>query len=97
WAVGDAGLGTLAEHWDGQRWSIIATPNVQPGGNLSAVTAVSPTEVWAVGYFFYGALRSHALILHWNGTAWAVTPSPNTGASSSLVGVSAVSATDVWA
>src|SRR5438270_10520144 len=47
WAVGfynnsnDAGL-TLTEHWNGSRWSIVASPNLSPYANvLEAVAVVS--------------------------------------------------------
>src|SRR5689334_7239646 len=58
WAVGyseDFGslrLNTLAEHWDGTRWSIVPSPN--PAGKsqpnqLFGVAVVSSDDVWAVG------------------------------------------------
>ena len=56
WAVGytsDGGLSqTLVEHWDGNSWSVIPSPNVPDQHNsLTAVTSVpgSPNELWAVG------------------------------------------------
>jgi hypothetical protein len=45
----------------------------EPASNLlEGVSAVSATDVWAVGYSdnsFNGEART--LILHWNGTAWS--------------------------
>src|SRR5438552_6364829 len=58
WAVGHSdvtdGIGalTLAEHWNGSRWSIVKTPNVgdqQTQSELTGVAALAPDDVWAVG------------------------------------------------
>src|SRR5436189_289900 len=58
WAVGNYKVfnqyqwDTLIEHWDGTKWSIVSSPNV-PGADknfLYAVAALSPSNVWAVGY-----------------------------------------------
>jgi hypothetical protein len=80
WAVGDytpAGDSvtlTLILHGDGTRWSKVPSPN--PGGTtigdseLYAVSALSPTDAWAVGQ--YDGL-DRRLILHWNGSAWSQT------------------------
>ncbi|MGH2496591.1 MAG: hypothetical protein ACRDIV_17975, partial [Ktedonobacteraceae bacterium] len=59
WAVGDTtgnghGYGQVAqpriEHWNGAQWKIVNSPGV-PFYNsiLSAVVAISPNDVWAVG------------------------------------------------
>jgi hypothetical protein len=37
----------LVEHFNGTSWSIQTTPAT--AGSLNAVTAISPTDVWAVG------------------------------------------------
>jgi hypothetical protein len=100
---------TLALHWNGTKWSEVASPN--PGGTtnssdfnmLNGVSADSATDAWAVGD--YGNPTTGAgetLALHWNGTSWSKVASPNPeGTSSSdyniLNGVSADSATDAWA
>jgi hypothetical protein len=102
WAVGETSSGadwhTLIEHFDGSRWSIVASPNAGASDNvLTAVDAISPGDAWAVGWqMTHGLFR--ALVLHWNGTAWKVVPTPHAGAGDNfLAGVSAVSADDVWA
>src|SRR5580698_6796033 len=91
WAVGyyaNAPLGegaeqTLIEHWNGQAWKIAPSPN--PGGSaadnsLHGVTAVSPTDAWAVGYYSRGG--DHTIIEHWNGHAWHAVQSPDPAGSS---------------
>jgi hypothetical protein len=57
---------TLIEHFDGTQWSLV--PNPEPaGGNLDAITALSPTNVWAVGSRRAGAHLT--LVMHYDGTS----------------------------
>jgi hypothetical protein len=103
WAVGLATNGaanqTLVLHWNGSRWNQVASPNQGGAANnnaLTAVTATSTRDAWAVGYAAGGnALNS--LLLHWNGTRWARVSSPKLGQSSELLGVAAASASNAWA
>jgi hypothetical protein len=108
WAVGTVGCPadqsrTLTEHWDGSAWSVVASPNGGVTGNhfstLQAVTAVSPSDVWAVGA--QAGIRNQVpvtvpLIEHWNGASWSIVPSPK-AALGVLESVSATSASDLWA
>ncbi len=106
WAVGEYFDGneeqTLIERWGGTAWKIQPSPDQGSSGDdnvLNGVVAISPTDVWAVGYYFNGT-ADQTLIEHWNGTVWEVVPSPNLGTSTSfneLQGVAAVSADNVWA
>ena len=102
WAVGCSGSSsqrTLALQWTGTRWTQAPTPSPGFSACLNAVTAVSASDVWAVGW----AARRHngpaqTLLLHWDGTRWTrvASPSPRL-ASTELTGVSATSAADAWA
>jgi hypothetical protein len=79
---------------------VVPSPNVGTGENiLTAVSVVSASDAWAVGYEYAGdPFPIDTLILHWNGATWAVVESPNPGASSNVLsGVSALSANDAWA
>ncbi len=88
---------TLTMHWDGTAWSIVPSPSVGTETNLLfSVDAVSTDDIWAVGFYYAGAL-GQTLILHWNGSAWSVIPSPNPGISHILRAVAVASANDVWA
>jgi hypothetical protein len=79
-------------------WLVVASPNVGAGENtLLGVTALSPTDAWAVGELFEPGAGVRPLIERWDGTSWTVTPSPTTGAGASLSAVAAISTTDVWA
>src|SRR5713226_3906576 len=108
WAVGStysnqilSPSSTLTDHWNGTRWSIVPSPNVGSASNfLSAVAAVSSSDVWAVGSYYIddrGSV-SKTLTEHWNGSSWSVVPSPNPETSSNaLSGVAIVSSSDAWA
>src|SRR5205085_4784015 len=63
---------------------------------LTGVSAVSPSNVWAVGYS-NTRTGDKTLIEHWNGTSWSKVKSPNVTSESSLAAVSALSSTDAWA
>ena len=102
WAVGNlinqfGNTQTLIEYWNGTNWSVIPSPNPGVLSNiLSAVTAVSSHNVWAVGQYESNT-GFNTLIEHWNGTQWSVVPSPNPSTSqNTLNGVAAVSANNIW-
>jgi hypothetical protein len=64
------------------------------------VAAISPEDVWAVGYVGDPAASlERALVLHWDGTAWADVEIRRAtgGGKSALVDVEGVSPTDLWA
>jgi hypothetical protein len=82
WAVGGtqdetATWHTLAEHWDGTRWSVM--PSADPGasGNLFyAIGAVSSESVYATGQIAGSSFPGKALVEHWDGNAWQVVHTP---------------------
>jgi hypothetical protein len=65
--------------------------------SLSAVSAVSRSNAWAVGWSVSRSGSSSALILHWDGKLWSTTSLPDLGRYSILNGVAARSSTDAWA
>jgi Phosphoesterase family len=104
WAVGvalDAGYQahSLIEAWDGGAWHIVAAPKLHAQRDiLFSATAVSPTDVWAVGEQQAGDGTFGTLIEHWNGSAWSVVRSPDPGKTgNTLFGVAADGPGDVWA
>ena len=105
WAVGQGAAfhgttKTLIMHWDGTQWRVIKSPNGKLSvNNLASVAAVSPSDIWAVGYTESSFdVLPHALIEHWNGSQWSIVPAARLGSAySNLTGVTAVSSTDVWA
>ncbi|MEO8287538.1 MAG: S-layer homology domain-containing protein [Chloroflexota bacterium] len=99
WAVGEyvplgGPAGTLVVHWDGNEWSVVPSTNLDSGSAavLTAVDAVSATDVWAVGY--YPGSEYHSIVGHWDGNSWSLSSAPNVG---TLLGVKAISTNDVWA
>jgi len=90
----------LIEHWDGSAWSVVATPpnGGKHGASLAAITAVSATNIWAVGTASPSVGTQQTLIEHWNGRGWKIVPSPNTMSSYNVLdSVTANNAHDVWA
>jgi S-layer homology domain len=101
WAVGYAeGIGTLTERWDGTQWNIVPSPN-PPGSNavgFQAVSATSPSDVWAVGKYGGGPSAASTLVEHWDGAQWMIISSPNAGTGTNwLFDASGTSLTDAWA
>jgi hypothetical protein len=93
---------TMTFHWDGVAWSREKSPNPGSVANyLNGVSAVSPTNAWAVGRedtVIAGRGYTRALLLHWNGTAWSTVKGPSFKKGLDyLYGVSALSSSDAWA
>lgn len=77
-----------------------ASPARPPLGQLSAVVALSATNVWTFGGTDQpGHSHGTSLIRHWDGSSWSRVKSPNPkgGVVVDLDGASAVSADDIWA
>jgi len=67
---------TLAERWNGTKWTIVSSPN--PGtaiSDLAAVSCWSTTHCFAVGTQT-GSSTTQTLTEGWNGSIWTVVPSP---------------------
>jgi len=97
---------TFVEHWDGNIWKVLTSPNLGTGPNqLNGVVAVANNDVWAAGFWVSVAPPQEAprqtLLEHWDGTKWRVVKSPNTGhgqfQSNQLYGMTAASSKNVWA
>jgi hypothetical protein len=103
WAVGDqqgadGKFQTLAEHWDGQQWSVVPTPDPGSSGNhLFGVAMGGTDDAWAVGQQLGPAGHDETLIEHWYGQHWTTVPSPSLGADSALLDAVAVGRNGVWA
>lgn len=98
-AAGDYANGmtsmTLAERWNGTKWSIENTPNPTGAADsfLYGVSCASASVCTAAGlYFDYTA--DLTLAEGWNGTTWSIEPTPNPsgGSKSILYSVSCPSA-----
>jgi hypothetical protein len=95
-------IAPLTQHWDGTVWTRIPMPAPPGDGDagLNALTVISPTNAWAVGFSSpngsgYGY---RPIAANWKGHEWQVAALPNVGSpSSSLTDVAAASADDIWA
>ena len=99
----DAGF-TLAEHWNGSKWWVQATPKPHGATNFSTLVGISCARArscTAVGWYdTSGPAAAVMLAEHWDGSSrWSVqaTPSPAGSASSLLHGVSCPSPTSCTA
>ena len=87
---------------DGQ-WHLMATANPATQANdynsLDAVTALSTSDVWAVGIFDrFSEPGYKTLAEHWDGRKWKLVSTPNSSQLNSvLAGVAATGTKDVWA
>ncbi len=104
WAVGATGsasqgpLQTMIEHWNGTQWSIVSSPNSSlPINQLRGVTAISSSDIWAVGSASVQGGATNTLIEHWNGKKWKIVASPNTTELANyLYSVTAITANNIW-
>ena len=105
WAVGywtDTTYGyskTLILHWNGSSWSVVPSPNPGPGNNtLYGVTALSPGDAWAVGWYYDARSVGRPLVLRWNGSAWNQVAAPSASTYINVLqSIAASGPADAWA
>jgi len=74
---------TLAERWNGVRWSIEATPNppATADASLAGVSCTSVNACVAVGSYSAGPPEGRlTLAERWNGVVWSIQPIPSPAA-----------------
>jgi hypothetical protein len=79
----------------------VTTPAQPAESRLHAITAVSGSDLWAVGEMDENGSPGtpvHTLTLHWDGTGWEEVASPDRpgGDLDRLFAVAASSSSDVW-
>lgn len=80
----------LIEHWDGTRWSVVDSPNLD--GTLNNLTGLAPlaaNDIWATGITANSqAGVTDPLVEHWDGTSWTTvgTPRPDKAFNCGFVG-----------
>jgi hypothetical protein len=103
WAVGSYGSSgtgtlTLAEHWDGTSWTVVASENIGTYASYFQAVWASSGAAWAVGAFDQPPTVARTLTESWDGSSWTIVPSPNVGSTSNgLYSVWGASPTDVYA
>jgi hypothetical protein len=106
WAVGYCcaapnflGAKPVIDHWNGTAWSQASVPSTGYSTNsLTAVSASSTSDAWAVGRSEPQRYTFYPLAMHWNGTTWSVSSSFASALAGQLgVGVADISPTDAYA
>jgi hypothetical protein len=104
WAVGYSqpdshqSLATLAEHFNGSTWSVVATPDRGNVSWLTGVVALAPDDAWAVGAgVASGGEGFDPVALHWDGNAWNASPVADPPTGGQFAAVAAAGPDDVWA
>jgi len=94
---------TLIEHWDGQSWQVVPTPNVGTPSVfqrnvLYGIAALSPTDIWTAGQFQLpdGSGSQLTLSLHFDGTTWSIVPTPDVGLATGFRGVGVAQPSSVF-
>ena len=81
-------------------WRTVASPTTKyPNSRLSAVSALSPTDAWAVGDTYTEGATTNVgenFIERWDGSAWHIVAS-GSAIPGGLNAIAAISSTDVWA
>src|SRR5579859_5591545 len=85
-------------HWNGSTWSPVPVPALSAANALTAVSASSAADAWAVGFEVLAPRHRQAVLEHWNGSAW----SPDTAdavatSSATLTGVADLGPANAWA
>ena len=85
WAAlqSSSGNSELLDHWNGRTWTTATT--FPSGGVVTAISALSPSDVWV-----FGGSSGGDGVFHFNGRTW-------TEVSATLQGGSALSDNNVWA
>jgi len=80
-------------------WTAQTVPSTGNNTLLTAVSARTGSDAWAVGEQFVGAGQAPAppVAYHWTGSQWSLVATPGLGVSAALSGVSASSSSDAWA
>ena len=85
-------------HWDGSDWTrfpIPDPPGSRGGPTLTAVSASSSSNAWAVG-FYYDGTAQRPLDLHWDGGEWSPDSGPTADESVVPRGVVTTTDTSAW-
>jgi hypothetical protein len=93
WAVGSSGFvdgSALILQRSGTRWGVVPSPPSPLAGTrvaLSAVSAVSASDIWAVGHLDRTTEVRGPVLEHWDGSKWSIARSPFTEANGQLTDV----------
>jgi hypothetical protein len=94
WAVGKAPYPNnqaVFEHWNGKKWTAVASPHIANNAEMLSVVMISKNNVWAAGDGNFSAVLEH-----WDGHTWSFVPAYNKGVTV-LNSIAAAGANDIWA
>jgi len=57
-------------HWNGTAWKLVTSHSLRDRVVLTAVTATSANDAWAVGGLDFLQPNAKAQVLRWNGKSW---------------------------
>lgn len=77
----------------GKHWKKEKLPTLPTGASLSAISASSANNVWAVGYLVAADLKQETL--HYNGKKWSLVETPSTG-TDTVTHVSTTAGNSAW-
>lgn len=73
WIAAENGI----KHYNGKVWKDAALPGgPSPDIHLRGLTAVGPSDIWAVGHREDPVLRRRPLVYHFDGKSWSEVPAP---------------------
>jgi hypothetical protein len=104
WALGTTYVattgaeGSFVDHWNGKTWLRVKLPSLGTTTGLEAISATSPSNVWAVGTSGTAISAPMKLVLlHWNGRTWTRVTAPATGQWFMTVStMTSISAKNIW-
>lgn len=89
---------SVIQHFDGNQWSIVASPHFAGGDTLNSVQAISANDIFAVGTANADlASAASPLVEHFDGSTWSVVSTPLFSTPVQLNQLAIISATDMWA
>jgi hypothetical protein len=71
----------LLFHWDGVQWTSITPPVPGTSAIYADIEALSPNDVFVLGYQTPAPGTAIPFMLHWNGSSWSTMPAPPGGGS----------------
>lgn len=98
---------TLVEHWDGNDWKVVPSPNPSPCpsctyATFDAVAAAGPNDLWFAGGKRVqspdGFLGTHIFVARYDGATWTVMDTPLTtgGSGANVRDIEVVAPDDIW-
>jgi hypothetical protein len=93
--------GTLAEKWNGTKWSVVTSPNPtgSDGAQFYGAACTSSKSCLAVGDYFTTSHETLPMAEKWNGTKWSLVsvPTPSGATDAYLEAIACTNANNCWA